>query len=226
MMLNAAWEPLVFDLPTTPVGRRWCRLVDTSLATPQDFAEPPLPLPVVNRLILASVASSVIVVDCPGAKESMTTQYDVIIIGSGAGGGTLACHLAPSGKRILLLERGDWLRREPENWIAEEVFVNNRYVSHDIWRRQERQAISAGRSLLRRRRDQDVRRGALSIAQRRLWRACNTKTASRPLGPSATTNSSRTTRKAEQLYHVHGARGEDPTEPPASAPYPSPAGLA
>ena len=64
----------------------------------------------------------------------MANQFDVIIIGSGAGGGTLACHLAPSGKRILLLERGDWLKREPENWITEEVFVNNRYVSPDIWR--------------------------------------------------------------------------------------------
>jgi len=59
----------------------------------------------------------------------MTTPHDVIIIGSGAGGGTLARHLAPSGKRILLLERGGWLPREPENWMAEEVFVKNRYVS-------------------------------------------------------------------------------------------------
>ena len=59
-------------------------------------------------------------------------NYD-IIIGSGAGGGTLACHLAPSGKNILLLERGNWLTREPENWSAEEVFVKNRYVSTDIW---------------------------------------------------------------------------------------------
>ena len=42
----------------------------------------------------------------------MATAYDVIIIGTGAGGGTLARQLAPSGKRILLLERGDWLPRE------------------------------------------------------------------------------------------------------------------
>ena len=49
-------------------------------------------------------------------------NYDIIIIGSGAGGGTLARHLAASGKSILLLERGDWLKREPENWSAEEVF--------------------------------------------------------------------------------------------------------
>ncbi len=46
----------------------------------------------------------------------MDGHYDVIIIGTGAGGGTLARHLAPSGKRILLLERGDWLPRESANW--------------------------------------------------------------------------------------------------------------
>ena len=59
--------------------------------------------------------------------------YDVIIIGTGAGGGTLARSLAPSGKRILLLERGDWLPREPANWLAQDVFVDNRYVSPDTW---------------------------------------------------------------------------------------------
>ena len=60
-------------------------------------------------------------------------HYDVIIVGTGAGGGTLAAHLAPSGKRILLLERGDWLPREPQNWATREVFVENRYVSPDTW---------------------------------------------------------------------------------------------
>ena len=60
-------------------------------------------------------------------------EYDVIIVGTGAGGGTLAQHLAPSGKRILLLERGDWLPREPQNWLAQDVFVDNRYVSEDTW---------------------------------------------------------------------------------------------
>ena len=38
-----------------------------------------------------------------------TNHYDIIIIGSGAGGGTLALKLAPSGKRILILERGGYL---------------------------------------------------------------------------------------------------------------------
>ena len=61
------------------------------------------------------------------------SNYDIIIIGTGAGGGTLARYLAPSGKRILLLERGDWLPREPPNWSAHDVFVDNRYVSEDTW---------------------------------------------------------------------------------------------
>jgi choline dehydrogenase-like flavoprotein len=55
----------------------------------------------------------------------VTTHYDVIILGSGAGGGTLAHHLAPTAKKMLLLERGDWMTREPENWNAEEVVVVN-----------------------------------------------------------------------------------------------------
>ena len=63
----------------------------------------------------------------------MDQRFDVIIIGSGAGGGTLARHLAPSGKRILILERGDWLKREAKNWDAAAVFVDNRYVSPDTW---------------------------------------------------------------------------------------------
>ena len=61
----------------------------------------------------------------------MSDSHDVIVIGSGAGGGTLVRHLAPSGKRILLLERGAWLTREPQNWLAEDPFVDGRYVSPD-----------------------------------------------------------------------------------------------
>ena len=98
-------------------------------------------------------------------------DYDVIIIGTGAGGGTLARHLAPSGKRILLLERGDWLPREPQNWAAQDVFVDNRYVSPDTWYDDSGEAVPAADPLLRRRRDQAVRRGALPPAQGGLRRA-------------------------------------------------------
>jgi choline dehydrogenase-like flavoprotein len=56
-------------------------------------------------------------------------HYDVIIIGTGAGGGTLAHRLEPSGKRILLLERGGYLPREPDNSDSREVFGRERYVT-------------------------------------------------------------------------------------------------
>jgi len=54
-------------------------------------------------------------------------HYDVIIIGSGAGGGTLLHRLAPSGMRILMLERGDYVAREPDNWSTFAVNVKAKY---------------------------------------------------------------------------------------------------
>ena len=99
------------------------------------------------------------------------SHYDVIVIGSGAGGGTLVRHLAPSGKRILLLERGGWLPREPQNWQAQDVFVDGRYVSPDTWYYADLTPFAAAGPLLRRRRDQVVRRRALPPASRGLRRA-------------------------------------------------------
>ena len=62
------------------------------------------------------------------------SDYDFIIIGSGAGGGTLAYHLAPSGKKILLLERGPFVPREKENWNSLEVNARGRYNTKELWR--------------------------------------------------------------------------------------------
>ena len=64
---------------------------------------------------------------------SNQTHYDVIIIGSGAGGGTLAYRLAPTGKRILLLERGDYVAREKANWESAAVNLDGRYVTTERW---------------------------------------------------------------------------------------------
>jgi choline dehydrogenase-like flavoprotein len=151
----------------------------------------------------------------------MSDHYDVIIVGSGAGGGTLAHRLAPSGKRVLVLERGDWLPREVQNWDATSVFVDNRYVSADTWYDGDGHpfqpqihyfvggATKFYGAALYRLRERDFgelkHHGGISPA----W----------PIGydvmePYYTA--------AEQLYQVHGARGEDPTDPPASAPYPFP----
>ena len=56
----------------------------------------------------------------------MSNHYDVIIMGTGAGGGTLAYKLAPSGKRILLLERGDYVPREKDNWSTRAVNLDGK----------------------------------------------------------------------------------------------------
>ncbi|MGZ4320120.1 MAG: GMC oxidoreductase [Gaiellaceae bacterium] len=149
-------------------------------------------------------------------------SYDVIIVGTGAGGGTLARHLAPSGKRILLLERGDWLPRELENWLAKDVFVDNRYVSPDTWYDPHGKAFQPqihyfvggatklyGAALYRLR-EEDFGELRHHDGVSPAWPISYDE-----LEPYYT--------KAEELYRVHGARGEDPTEPPASAPYPFPA---
>lgn len=151
----------------------------------------------------------------------MSNHYDVIIIGSGAGGGTLARHLAPSGKKILILERGGWLKREPENWSAEEVFVNNRYVSHDIWHDKNGKAFQPGVHYFV--------GGATKMYGAALYRLREEDFGElrhhdgiSPAWPISYAEMEPYYTQAEQIYHVHGARGEDPTEPPASAPYPHP----
>lgn len=144
--------------------------------------------------------------------------YDVIIIGTGAGGATLAWRLAPSGKRILLLERGDFLPREQDNWDSHAVFVEAKYQAKEPWLDKNGKEFLPGihyyvggntkfygAALFRLRKEDfgELRHaGGISPA----W----------PVGydefePYYT--------EAERLYHVHGRRGADPTEPPSSAPY-------
>ena len=60
-------------------------------------------------------------------------HYDFIIIGTGAGGGTLARKLAPSGKKILILERGDYVKREPANWDPRMVNLEAKYNTKEVW---------------------------------------------------------------------------------------------
>jgi choline dehydrogenase-like flavoprotein len=60
-------------------------------------------------------------------------SYDVVIVGTGMGGATLGYALSGSGRRVLLLERGDFLPQEPENWSPRAVFVEGRYRPRDRW---------------------------------------------------------------------------------------------
>ena len=149
-------------------------------------------------------------------------SYDVIIIGTGAGGGTLARHLAPSGKRILLLERGDWLPREPQNWSDQDVFVDNRYVSPDTWYDASGKPFQPGVHYFV--------GGATKLYGAALYRLRKEDFGElqhhdgiSPAWPISYDELEPYYTLAEQHYHVHGARGEDPTEPPSSAPYPHPA---
>src|SRR2546423_10550884 len=149
-------------------------------------------------------------------------HYDVIIIGPGAGGGTLAHKLAPSGKKILLLERGGYLPREPENWDSREVFRKERYLDDELWLdkngtpyKPHQQYFVGGNTkfygaILFRLRERDFREvkhyGGIS-----------------PAWPISYQDLEPYYAQAERLYLVHGQAGEDPTEPPRSGPFLYPA---
>jgi len=151
----------------------------------------------------------------------MASDFDVIIIGSGAGGGTLAYRLAPTGKRILLVERGDYLRRELENWSSRQVFVNARYKTKEEWICQDGTSFHPGQhyyvggqtkfygSILFRMRERD-------------FGAVRHRDGISPAWPISYDDLEPYYTEAERLYFVHGERGEDPTEPPAGQ-YPWPA---
>ena len=149
-------------------------------------------------------------------------RYDLIIIGTGAGGGTLAHALAPTGKRILLLERGDFVRREKANWDPRQVNVEGRYQTREVWHDRDGNALHPhtnyavggntkfyGAALFRFRKEdfgELHHHGGVS-----------------PAWPISYEELEPYYLKAEHLYQVHGNRGEDPTEPHASGPYRHPA---
>jgi choline dehydrogenase-like flavoprotein len=146
----------------------------------------------------------------------MADRYDVIIIGSGAGGGTLAHRLAPSGKRVLLLERGGYLRRERDNWDSTQVFLKGKYKPPEVWYDHKGDPFAPevnyyvggntkfyGAALFRLRPEDfgEIRHhGGIS-----------------PAWPLTYEDFEPYYAEAERLYVVHGEAGEDPTEGPRSA---------
>ncbi|MBI4781712.1 MAG: GMC family oxidoreductase [Oscillatoriophycideae cyanobacterium NC_groundwater_1537_Pr4_S-0.65um_50_18] len=149
-------------------------------------------------------------------------HYDVAIIGTGAGGGTVAHRLASSGKKILVLERGTFLPREKANWDAAQVFKQERYFNTETWSDKDGQSLrpAAGYwvggntkfygGTLFRMREQEfnavVHKGGISPE----W--CLKYNDFEPYYS-----------QAEQLYQVHGQRGLDPVEPWSNNEYPFPA---
>ncbi len=148
-------------------------------------------------------------------------HFDVIVIGTGAGGGTLAYRLAPSGKRILLIERGDYVPREKDNWSTKAVNLEGKYNTKEVWRDAEGRELHPhtnywvggntkfyGAALFRLRRE--------DFREIKHWDGLS------PAWPISYEDLEPYYSQAEQLYQVHGRREEDPTDPPASAPYPHP----
>src|SRR5438067_10116313 len=149
-------------------------------------------------------------------------RYDIVIIGTGAGGGTLAYHLAPSGKRILILERGDYVPREKANWDPQVVNVDAHYNTKESWLDKDGKELHPhtnyyvggntkfyGAALFRLRKE--------DFGELRHHDGIS------PAWPISYDDMEPYYTEAEDLYEVHGAHGEDPTEPYASAPYPFPA---
>jgi len=148
-------------------------------------------------------------------------HYDVIIIGTGAGGGTLAYALASTGKSILILERGDYVRREKANWDSRAVNVESKYQTKEEWRDADGKPLHPhtnyyvggntkfyGAALFRLRRE--------DFGEIRHFDGIS------PAWPISYDDFEPYYLRAERLYHVHGRRGEDPTDPPSSGPYPHP----
>jgi len=152
---------------------------------------------------------------------SANNHYDVIIIGSGAGGGTMARALAPTGKQILILERGGFLPRERENWDTRSVAVEKRYSPHETWYfddkpfRPSHPHYYVGGST-------KLYGAALIRLRERDFEEVEHYAGISPAWPISYHDLEPYYTLAEKWYYVHGQAGTDPTEPPRSSPFPYP----
>lgn len=151
----------------------------------------------------------------------MIDHYDVIVIGSGPGGASVAHRLAPSGKRILLLERGDYLPRSRANWDAQAVFVDADYQAKETWYGRDGKSFHPGLHYYVGG-NSKVYGAALFRMRERDFEEIRHKDGISPAWPLKYDVFERYYAEAERLFHVHGQRGEDPTEPPSSGPFPYP----
>jgi choline dehydrogenase-like flavoprotein len=146
-------------------------------------------------------------------------HYDIIIIGTGAGGGTLLHRLAPSGKKILILEQGGYLPREKENWSAAEVYGNERYHTHEQWYDKDSNAFRPQMSYWVGG-NTKVYGAALLRLRERDFETVLHKDGVSPEWPLKYQDFEPYYTQAEQLFDVHGLDGDDPTEPPRREAYP------
>ncbi|MBD3884965.1 GMC family oxidoreductase [Phormidium tenue FACHB-886] len=146
-------------------------------------------------------------------------HYDVIIIGTGAGGGTLTNRLVRSGKKFLVLERGTFLPKEKANWDSQQVFQKGRYRTPEVWYDRDNHPLHpnthyyvGGNT--------KVYGGALFRLREQDFETVLHQGGTSPQWGLKYPDFAPYYTQAEQLYGVHGHRGLDPTEPHASEDYP------
>jgi choline dehydrogenase-like flavoprotein len=148
-------------------------------------------------------------------------HYDVLIIGTGAGGGTLAHRLADSGKRVLMLERGGFLPREKANWDTVEVFQKDRYHTNEVWFDKDGAPLHPGTGYWVGG-NTKVYGAALLRLRERDFEVVPHHDGVSPAWPISYAELAPYYDQAEALYAVHGEAGVDPTEPPRRNGFPFP----
>ena len=145
-------------------------------------------------------------------------ETDVLIIGSGMGGATLAAGLAPTGARITILERGQRLQDTAAARDANAIFGQGIFRNDETWEDATGQSFNPGNyyyvggnskfygAVLFRYRAEDF--GELHHMG-----------GTSPAWPITYDEFEPWYQKAEALYEVRGAEGEDPSEPPHSNTY-------
>jgi len=142
----------------------------------------------------------------------MSDHYDVIIIGSGPGGASVAHRLAPTGKRILLLERGDYLPRSPANWDSQTVFVDGAYQASETWYGADGRSFHPGLHYYVGG-NSKVYGAALFRMRERDFDEIVHKDGVSPAWPLKYEAFEPYYAEAEKLFHVHGQRAKIPTNP-------------
>nr|WP_230842431.1 hypothetical protein [Gloeobacter morelensis] len=145
--------------------------------------------------------------------------YDAIIVGTGAGGGTLAYRLAAGGLKILIVERGPFLPREKANWDTQTVFDSSRYHNPEVWYDKDGGEIRPGMSYFVGG-NTKVYGAALFRLRARDFERVEHRGGLSPEWPLKYRDFEPYYTEAEQLYQVHGKSGLDPTEPPRTGEYP------
>lgn len=152
----------------------------------------------------------------------MPTHFDIIIIGSGMGGGALAFGLRNRGARVLLLERGDYLPQEPQNWQPAAVFDQGRYKAPEQWQAADGSSFGPGMHYYVGG-NTKLYGAALPRLRQADFGALEHEGGTSPAWPVTYAELEPYYTAAEQQLRVHGIPGEDPTEPPRTGPYPFPA---